>query len=354
MAVFKKILYVSWTSRNERPYEDPSVRYRCFNFAGELVKRGHTAQVISQLAFERNYENLGNYDAYIFHRPYLTESFVEILLELKAKGKLVNADFDDFIFDVKYAELTPMVRVRGADVNGVKAYISRTFEAANLINSFILSTVPLKNHVEEMFPGSTAKVLSNAVDRGFIGVSRIARNLNPYNLRDFEFGYFSGTATHDKDFELIAPAVRERIKFSGGKILILGPLKIPDIFEDIANNVVAHPIVPFHELPNYMAKCKTVLAPLEDTIFTRSKSGLKFFEAALAGCRVIATPIPDIARFESSLLTCCNSLDDWHLAINSPESIGFEKYESEIRRIEEEVSISSQVNKFMHYCFGEV
>ncbi|TWI49285.1 glycosyltransferase involved in cell wall biosynthesis [Pseudomonas duriflava] len=352
--MFRKILYVSWTSRNERPYEDPSVRYRCFNFAGELVKRGHTAQVISQLNFEKNYECLDGYDAYVFHRPYLTEKFVEILLDLKAKGKVINADFDDFIFDVKYADLTPMVRVRGADSNGVKAYISRTFEAASLINKFTLSTSPLKKHVEELFPDSSSIVLSNTIDRGFLGVSRIARNLNPYELRDFEFGYFSGTATHDKDFELIAPVICEKLKSSGGKILILGPLKVPEVFNNIADSVVTNPIVPFHELPAYMAKCKTVLAPLEDTVFTRSKSGLKFFEAALAGCRVIATPIPDVARFESSLLTCCLNLDEWSVAVNSVLSMNHREHEKEILKIEKEVAISYQVDKFVDYCFGDI
>lgn len=309
--MLKNFLFVSFTSRNERPYFDPSVRYRCFNFATELARRGHSARIISQQNFEKTYHTLPEFDAYIFHRPNLTPDIAEFLL--KNSGKIIIGDFDDFIFDVRYADLTPLVRVRGGNSASAKSYISKNNDAASLINKFTLSTTPLKEHIDRLFPNSKAIVLSNSIDPGFIGLSRIARQNNPISTRPYALGYFSGTATHDKDFALIAPIIASHLEKSGGRILLVGPLKIPESLQNMGDKVVTHPLVSFHELAQTMAQCATVLAPLENTVFTLSKSGLKFFEAALAGCDVIATPIPDIDRFESPLLHKCTTLSLIHI-----------------------------------------
>jgi hypothetical protein len=342
----KRILFISWTSRNDRPYFDPSVRYRCFNFANEFIRRGHSASVISQVNFQKNYRSLPDYDAYIFHRPYLTQELVEFLLECADK-KLVIADFDDFIFDVRHADMTPMVRVRGGDSKAARSYLAKTHDAASLIKNFTLSTVPLKAHVEEIFPGSQSIVTHNSIDPGFIGLSRIARRNHPLSHRPYILGYFSGTATHDKDFAMIASAVAKLLTETGGKILIVGPLQVPPELQLLGEQVVIQSLVSFHELASTMALCATVLAPLEDTVFTRSKSGLKFFEAVLAGCDVIATPIPDIDRFETPLLHKCRTLEDWDNALRAAKIEDPETRELEIQKIEELVAAAPQVDKWL-------
>jgi hypothetical protein len=341
--MLKRVLYVSWTSRNERPYFDPSVRYRCFNFASELVRRGHSATVISQLSFQNIYKQLPRYDAYVFHRPYLTHELSEFLLE-HSDDKLLIADFDDLIFDVRHAEMTPMVRVRGGDSKAVRSYLSKTSDAASLFSKFSLSTEPLKDHASELFPHAKSMVLGNSIDPGFIGLSRIARKNSPISGRPFSLGYFSGTASHDKDFAMITPIIVERLKNTGERILLVGPLVIPQELLSLGSQVVVSPLVSFHELAKTMAQCVTVLAPLEDTVFTRAKSGLKFFEAALAGCDVIATPIPDIDRFDSPLLHKCRNMSEWEIAINSTKLHDPLERETEIQRIETLVSAKTQMD----------
>jgi len=344
----KNILYVSWTSRNDRPYFDPSVRYRCFNFANELIKRGHSATVISQVRFQEIYKELPAYDAYVFHRPYLTQELSEFLQEHNEQ-ELIIADFDDLIFDVRYAEQTPMVRVRGGDSKATRSYLSKTYDAASLFDRFTLSTAPLKEHTNELFPKADALVLSNSIDPGFLGLSRIARRTNPVTQRPYGLGYFSGTASHDKDFAMIAPLIAKRIIASGEKILLVGPLEIPDCLKALENQVIIHPLVSFHELAKTMAKCETVLAPLEDTVFTLSKSGLKFFEAVLAGCNVIATPIPDIDRFDSLMLKKCRSIEEWEDALNSSFELDGDEREVEITRIENLVAVKTQIDHWLEH-----
>ncbi|WP_219626649.1 hypothetical protein, partial [Vibrio parahaemolyticus] len=63
----KKVLFVSHTARLNRPYFDPSVRYRCFNLADELNERGYYCKVTTSFEFIKN--DISNFDIYVFHRP---------------------------------------------------------------------------------------------------------------------------------------------------------------------------------------------------------------------------------------------------------------------------------------------
>ncbi|TKV41702.1 hypothetical protein A0U87_04070 [Sphingobium sp. MP9-4] len=65
-----------------------------------------------------------------------------------------------------------------------------------------------------------------------------------------------------------------------------------------------------------MAMCSTVIAPLEMSAFNACKSRVKFLEAALSGCRLVATPIPDMQVIGSTHLTLANNCDDWYEALS--------------------------------------
>lgn len=131
------------------------------------------------------------------------------------------------------------------------------------------------------------------------------------------------------------------------KLMIAGPVKIPNSLMAFSNQIHKADYVSFHELPNLMAKSKFVLGPLEDTEFNQCKSGLKFFEAALSGCTVIGSPIPDIDRFESILLRKCKTAEDWHAALTTP--IGYSEYELEdaAKTVDIEVSSEMQTAKWI-------
>ncbi|KIC55741.1 hypothetical protein RM53_15125 [Brevundimonas nasdae] len=118
---------------------------------------------------------------------------------------------------------------------------------------------------------------------------------------------------------MIAPALADALQSNKhARLMLAGPVKVPNALQEFANQIAIRPLVSFHALPKLMSEVQTVLAPLEDTVFTRSKSGLKFFEAAVVGARVAASPIPDIDRFQSVLLAKCRSLDDWRDAMEAP------------------------------------
>ncbi|WP_205618592.1 hypothetical protein, partial [Brevundimonas nasdae] len=90
------VLFVSATNRGKRPFFDPSTRYRCYNLAQELSRRGHRALVMPQSMFETSAHEISTFDIYVFHRPSLTDLFIEAFHSLPEQA-LKIVDFDDLI-----------------------------------------------------------------------------------------------------------------------------------------------------------------------------------------------------------------------------------------------------------------
>jgi glycosyltransferase involved in cell wall biosynthesis len=342
MALMTKpsILFVSDTGATN-PYTDPSVRYRCFNMAQELVRRGFRSHVIAQHAFETRVEQLGSFDRYVFHRPRLTQDLADFFLGVEP-GRAI-ADFDDLIFDVRYADATPAVRVRKRPAKEVRHYVASMAESVRMLARATVSTEPLAEHAAQ-FEHLAVSVIHNHLDPAFLGLARELRRSNDYNARPFQLGYFSGSASHDLDLALIAPAIAGFLNSNpGARLLVVGAVAIPSELGPYMAQIRRLSVVSFHALPFVMAQCKKVIAPLESTPFAACKSGLKFFEAALVGCDVIATPIPDMARFRSPLLTMCGGIEEWAASLAKQRDFSAGDLEKHLNELETSVHIGAAV-----------
>ncbi|MDH1271711.1 glycosyltransferase [Rhizobium pusense] len=328
------ILFVSNTTQVDRPFKDPSTRYRCFTPALALARRGYKTVVTSQQEFERDITRFEDFDYFVFHRPMMNEKFGDFLFRMNRSERMI-ADFDDYIFGVKDAWLTPAHRFRGETITNTARYLSRNAAAMRYFDRFTLSTMPLADAVRTTFAARQVEVFSNALDPGYSGTAQLIRERTRGGRREYKFGYFAGTATHDQDLADIAPALAQALDaHPGSRMLVLGPAKIPyELLRLGARVEHRSAVVPFHRLPAMMAQVETVVAPLERNAFTECKSGLKFFEAAAVGCSVVATPIGDIDRFESSLLRKCETSDQWVEALTQPFSLTPEELEVEAQRI---------------------
>lgn len=335
------VLFVSNTSRHTRPYYDPSARYRCFNFAQSLSAERHPTSCVSQAVFQKQPEMFSGYDYFVFHRPALTPELAEFLISTPTE-KLI-ADFDDLNFSVSHASETPAVRTRSENVSTVSKNLAKIAGAASLFTQFTSSTTPLARYISELFPAKKSIVIHNGVDPTFAGISQLVRDRSPVNERPYTYAYFPGTASHNPDLQMIESSLRDALGSDRSlKLLIVGPVKIPNALAEYSAQIHKADYVAFHDLPNLMAKSKFVLAPLEATEFNQCKSGLKYFEAALSGCTVIASPIPDIDRFDSILLRKCKTADDWREALLSPIIHSNSEIEDAALQVDLEVSSARQ------------
>lgn len=345
----KRILFVSNTSRTKRPYFDPSVRYRCFNLAENLTQQGNFVRVTSLFDFISLNDELLNFDIYVFHRPKLSGSFLKAFKRVKRQGSLLIADYDDLVFDVEHAFESSIYTSGRISKRDILRLFSENSAALQLFDNVTVSTQPLADRVAALNPSANVAVVHNYMsDSG----RAYAEELNKSSSKPREYvGYFSGTRSHDKDIQVFSAAISEAAKAVNLPVLMVGEVTVPEDFYS-GIELVKLPIMGYHDMYSELLRCKVVLAPLEQSIFNDCKSGLKYFESAIAGCQVAATPIPDIDRFNAAGLHKCRTPEDWYDAIVSAGSSTVSP--DEVARVAVEQSSSVPVIKKWNEYVGEL
>ena len=351
----KNILFISNTIRINRPFLDPSVRYRCFNLANELNKRGYSASVISLANFEKCIKKEINYfddiDLFYFHRPRLNNILGYFLEKRKLSDSMI-IDFDDFIFSTADALVMPNREIRDPMFESIPINLANNAAACHYFSQFTATTYPLIEKYKKLFNVKKSAIIPNNLDAAYINISnQIRKNKKE---KSFKLGYFPGTTSHDADLQYISQSLEEVFLNSDSNLFILGPVKIPDNLMKFENRIVHKPnVVSFYELPHIMSQVETVLAPLQENEFNKCKSGIKFFEAAVLGCNVIATPIPDIDRFETPYLRKPRNQDEWLEALSTPFNEDHEQKEHVVNKLMEQLNPSHIADIFEEVFINE-
>lgn len=301
-----RFLFVSNTSRTNRPYLDPAVRYRCYNVANDLENLGHLVDVLSLPGLRM--EMIDNYDVIVFHKPPHNNT-VEAAVDLATKrGIKVFADYDDLIFDKKNALHSSLYMTGRASQKIVLDIFRRNHEALMMFDKVIASTLPLANEIKISNPKAEVHVVHNGVNEAWLQSS-----LERYKTPSIpgQIAYFCGTKSHDHDFELIEDVLSEFLNENEKATLhVVGPLEF-NAEKFPKSRVRKTRAVPYEELPRLIMQGWINIAPLADNIFNRCKSGLKYFEAAAFGVPTIASPIPDMQRFSGSGIRLASSQEEW-------------------------------------------
>lgn len=338
-----RILYSTFTQAGERPYQDGSARERCYNFADELTARKHRTLVVSQKILEENFPKLADFDIYVFHRPFFSEKLAKIVSRLE-RSRLLIADYDDNSFHTSSLATLPGPLSNKKFMAGMCPHLINSCGGAQLFSNFTVSTVPLKGIVEKFFSPAKAVVLHNGVPRTMRSLFRIVRDSRKWHKRQYAIGYASGSDSHNRDFQLVADTLYSYIRKTAKNMLVCGTLDF-SVPSGLDMRIDRHPRCIYPALPFLLANCRAIIAPLEITSFTTSKSAIKLYDGALSGCKVIATSIPDFDRFSSPLLKKCVFINDWQDALESidAEPVDIEKCAEEI---ESQAAIELQVDKF--------
>ena len=290
-----KIAFFACNRKPDLFRSDPSYIYRCENLGLELMKLGHQVN-FCHIAEPVNYKG---FDIVVFHRPKDLWRIWWLAKYFRFKGAKIWADFDDLIFDINFAEFSP------GFVNGINILrkTKKTYQshqaALELFDEFTVSTEPLKEHLNQLFPDKRVTVISNAVH------STWQENLAKFEPRKIDFSqpilsYLPGTRSHDKDFKFIAPALAEFLKkHKHVKLEITGPLSF-QLGDELAEQVVHYEKVEFSRFHERFQNTWVNLAPLEPTPFNRCKSALKVLEASYWGKPTLCSPIPDVLRYREA------------------------------------------------------
>jgi hypothetical protein len=68
----------------------------------------------------------------------------------------------------------------------------------------------------------------------------------------------------------------------------------------------------------------------------------------LVGCDVVATPIPDIDRFQSPLLIKCRGIEDWEAALGKERTLQPRDVERHLEELEAAVRIEAALPGWLH------
>ena len=332
-----RVSFVS-TTRQSNVGLDPSIIYRCINPARYIhsnIKQSK-CNVISSTRLLDNYQKyvetgsgeelIDDFflsDVVVFHRPSFSSELIQIVSRLKDSGCKVFADYDDLVFNIaEYRNSSAGQQIDSAskDIAVLNAF-SLNQSALSLFDEFIVSTTVLKNELRKTLKNTFNKsceihVIPNTPSSYWISYADI---LFDQSCRDktrvintSRIGYFGGTASHSKDFQLVHQWIHDFLVSDPENQFIYCKVAFNQLFPaHLSHQIKSFAPVTYNKLPAIYNLSWLNIAPLSSSSFNQCKSGLKYFESALLGLPVCATHIPDIHhRFEDyPLLFSLDSYD---------------------------------------------
>lgn len=319
------------------------IRYRVSHQAEQLEAVGVSTRIIDAWELEERHVRIAR-TFIIFRCPYF--DFLGRFVEAAhALNKRVLFDIDDLVIDTLYTDQIPYLDTLAAEEralydDGVKRMgqtmalcdgaITTTNQLAQELRNY-LDIVYVNRNVasEEMLRLSERAVNERDVlpfkEKEEVGHSERHRWRKAKERKEsrsgFSIGYFSGSITHNDDFEMVLPAVaRFMDAYADVKLHIVGELDLPEVLERFSDRIVRVPFSSWRRLPQMLSFVDVNLIPLCDTLFNRAKSENKWVEAALVKVPSIASNVGALSdSIEQGItgLLCENSVDDWFDALVS-------------------------------------
>ena len=290
-------------------YEAPAkntFRYRVYNMVQALshCEGGEiSASFFSTKELEQLSASLDAIDTIVISRARYTGELNQFITRARNKAKKVFFDVDDLIFD---PDLTHLI-VDSLDLprteetwNHWFAFVSRMRASILLCDSIITTNQFLADRLFDYF-GKPTFVIPNFMNEQQLEISQqiLARKKESNWKRNesITLGYFSGTQTHNKDFEVAATSLAALLKGDDRiKLRVGGHLSISEPIQPYASRIEVLPMRDFVNLQSAVGEVDLNLVPLQENVFSNCKSELKYFEAAIVGTLTIASPIYSYAK----------------------------------------------------------
>jgi glycosyltransferase involved in cell wall biosynthesis len=208
------------------------------------------------------------------------------LTRCKASGIPVIYDIDDLIFDPRIAEQLQILRhLSIIHVTEILLSYKNLMELCDYVTA---STQYLCDYISAMTAKQTF-LIRNGLNREQL---EIAAKIDQSSGAEYLIGFLSGSNTHDADFKQTVPALeRVLVKYPNIKLVIIGPVELPDSIKNLGNRVQKLPYMDYRKFLNTCNRLYAAVIPLEyESAFCNAKSELKYFEQALIGVPVIASP----------------------------------------------------------------
>ncbi|MDD3362373.1 MAG: glycosyltransferase [Hespellia sp.] len=253
------------------------------------------------------------YRAFVIFRSPYTEALGEFVRTAKELHKTVFYDIDDLVIDVNYTNLIPFVSgMKSEDKAAYDEGVMKMQKMLKMCDAAITSTSCLERELKKYLP--KVYINRNTASDQMVELSQDALKQKIKDESVVTIGYFSGSITHNADFEFILPIIIKLLqKQSNLRLQLMGELDIPRSLEKYKNQIIRTPFVKWQKLPECIAAVDINIAPLEKTIFNEAKSENKWIEAALVKVPTIAS---NLGAFKECIIDgengiLCDSLGEW-------------------------------------------
>lgn len=291
-----------------------SSRYRVEHAQEELLFAGVKSRFLGVEELDA-FSDFDNVESIVIYRCRYQKPLVDFMEKLENVEKHIPVlyDIDDYIFD--YENIKEMEFLAGDEYEGFEEYSSAIEACMKKCNAFITSTVTLGQAIEKHFPGKPVLVNRNVASMAMFILSQKALIYKKTNTKEVVLGYFSGSQTHNHDFELIEDAIVSVMnQHPNVKLLIVGCLELSSKFNPLWDRIERREFMPWQQLPMLIAEVDINLMPLESTFFNECKSENKWMEAALVKTMTVAScnkEIEAVVKNNENIILCRNDIEDW-------------------------------------------
>ncbi len=286
-------------------------------------------------------ELVNHFRVFVFYRCPYTETVGVFIKLAKQYHKKVLFDVDDLVIDTKYTDCIPYVqKMPEGDKRVYDNGVELMQKTLRLCDGAITTTErlaeELRNYVSEVY------INRNVASDRMVQLSEsavYARDILPYkdetSIKDkkekekyksaivectnrkqsgVRLGYFSGSITHNSDFELILSVIMQMMqKYEKLELHLVGELELPEQLLPYRNRIKTTPFVDWQQLPKLIASVDINMVPLERGIFNEAKSENKWTEAALVKVPTIASRVGALEFAIEDGVTgyLCSSEKEW-------------------------------------------
>lgn len=330
----KKVLSVCWVINR---HDKMTHQYRVYNNAAALADYGVYSKIIYE--FDLHDADLSGIDVLVLCRIAGTREVLSTVDSFRDSGRAVIFDIDDLVFDPDRMTFIRHVAERSDQERAAFYGLMKRLRDTLWHSDFAtVSTYALKTEVERL--GKVAFIVPNNISlneeqrRGDL----IARQ-KQRGTKHTRIGYFSGTKSHEHDFQECGDALFDIMsKRDDVELMIVGHLDSAKRFKPFGNRFIQLPAMSHEEMLKHLSTVHINLAPLEwRNPFTQCKSELKIFEAANYEIPTIASPT---ASYSAAIIHGRNgflagSPDEWRDLVNllvdnkdERRRVGMEAYRS--------------------------
>ena len=284
----RDVLFVNGCPPEQAPHP---YRYRVLHQMEQLRAAGYTVDQIS--AEDCKADSVLSAHIIVFYRCPYSQNIGDAIRQAKALNRRVLFDIDDLVIDTCYTDTIPAVQAMSREDRALyDEGVHRYGATLRMCDGATTTTEALGQELSKYVPA--VRINRNTASQRMVQLSeaawRKAQKEREGSRDEIILGFFSGTLTHNADFEMIKPALLRLMKENNRvKLLLMGEVTLPEELAPFADRIVQKPFGDWETLPEIIAGVDVTLAPLETSVFNAAKSENKWTEAALVKVPTVAS-----------------------------------------------------------------